>query len=202
SRRCSAPGWNPSRLARSGRYRRTTCSSPTRKVSLARRFCHGRPTRATPKLCRRKGNASERIRGAGPLSSRAASSRVPALGREMDLDSLSQFSLVGKRALITGSSRGIGYGIAAALASAGADVILNARDKEALGAACDRLATGGARARALAFDVTSADSVGEAVDYAEAEIGPIDILVNNAGIQFRSPLEEFPAEKFDQVIST
>jgi gluconate 5-dehydrogenase len=118
------------------------------------------------------------------------------------LDSLSQFSLAGKRALNTGSSRGIGFGIAAALAGAGADVILNARDKVALGEACDRLATGGARARALAFDVTSEDSVGEAIAYAEAEIGPIDILINNAGMQHRSPLEDFPVEKFEQVIAT
>lgn len=118
------------------------------------------------------------------------------------MDSLSQFSLVGRRALITGSSRGIGFAIAGALAGAGADVILNARDMVALGEACDKLATSGARARALAFDVTSEDSVGEAVEYAENEIGAIDILVNNAGMQFRSPLEDFPADKFDQVIAT
>jgi gluconate 5-dehydrogenase len=118
------------------------------------------------------------------------------------LDVLTQFSLAGKRALVTGSSRGIGFGIAAALAGAGADVILNARDTVALGEACDRLATSGARARALAFDVTSEDSIGEAVEYAEAEIGPIDILVNNAGMQHRSPLEDFPVDKFEQVIAT
>ena len=118
------------------------------------------------------------------------------------MESLSMFSLAGKRALVTGSSRGFGFAIAGALSGAGADVILNARDKVALGTACDRLAQSGARARALAFDVTSADSVAEAIDYAEAEIGPIDILVNNAGMQFRSPLEDFPADKFDQVLAT
>ena len=118
------------------------------------------------------------------------------------MESLSMFSLAGKRALVTGSSRGIGFAIAGALAGAGADVILNARDEVALGEACDKLATSGARARALAFDVTSADSVAEAIDYAETDIGPIDILVNNAGMQFRSPLEDFPADKFDQVMAT
>jgi gluconate 5-dehydrogenase len=118
------------------------------------------------------------------------------------MESLSLFSLAGRRALVTGSSRGIGFAIAGALAGAGADVILNARDTVALGEACDRLATSGARARALAFDVTSIDSVTEAIDYAETEIGPIDILVNNAGMQFRSPLEDFPADKFDQVMAT
>lgn len=118
------------------------------------------------------------------------------------MDSLSQFSLAGRRALITGSSRGIGFAVAAALAGAGADVILNARDKVALGDACEKLASSGARARALAFDVTSTDSVGEAIEFAESDIGPIDILVNNAGMQFRSALEDFPAEKFEQVMAT
>ena len=118
------------------------------------------------------------------------------------MNSLSQFSLAGKRALVTGSSRGIGFGIAAALAGAGADVILNARDEVALGEASDRLAKGGARVRALAFDVTSEDSVGEAIAFAEGEIGPIDILVNNAGMQHRKPLEDFPLDKFEQVMAT
>jgi gluconate 5-dehydrogenase len=118
------------------------------------------------------------------------------------MDSLSMFSLAGKRALITGSSRGIGFALAGALSGAGADVILNGRDKVALGEACDTLAKSGARARALAFDVTSPDSVGEAIDFAESEIGPIDILVNNAGMQFRAPLEDFPPDRFEQVIAT
>src|SRR5690606_16571074 len=118
------------------------------------------------------------------------------------MDALSMFSLAGKRALVTGSSRGIGLAIAAALSGGGADVILNGRDEVALGDACDRLATAGARVRALAFDVTSPDSVHEAVAYAERDIGPIDILVNNAGMQFRAPLEDFPADRFDQVIAT
>ena len=58
------------------------------------------------------------------------------------MDSLSQFSLAGKRALITGSSRGIGFAIAAALAGAGADIILNSRDPETLGKAAAELADG------------------------------------------------------------
>ncbi len=118
------------------------------------------------------------------------------------MDSLSQFSLAGKRALVTGSSRGIGFAIAAALAGAGADIILNARDTEALGKASANLADSGARARAVAFDVTSADSVQEAVDYIENDVGPIDILVNNAGMQHRAPLEDFPADMFERVMST
>ncbi len=112
------------------------------------------------------------------------------------------FSLAGKRALITGSSRGIGFGIAGALAGAGADVILNGRDQEALGAAAAKLAESGVRTRGLAFDVTSEESVDDAIAYAETEIGPIDILVNNAGMQHRASLETWPLEKFEQVMST
>lgn len=114
----------------------------------------------------------------------------------------SLFSLAGKRALVTGSSRGLGYAIASALAEAGADIVLNARDTVALGAAAQNLAAAGATVKALAFDVTSRDSVNEAIAYCENEIGPIDILVNNAGMQFRSALEAFPPEKFDQIMTT
>lgn len=113
-----------------------------------------------------------------------------------------QFSLAGKRALVTGSSRGLGYAMASALAAAGAAVVLNARDSVALGAAAQDLAVTGATVNAVAFDVTSRDSIDEAVTYIENEIGPIDILINNAGMQFRSSLEAFPPEKFDQVITT
>jgi gluconate 5-dehydrogenase len=120
----------------------------------------------------------------------------------MGLDTLSLFSLAGRRALVTGSSRGIGYGIAAALAGAGAEIVINGRDTEALGAAATSLAEGGAAVRAVAFDVTNEESVADGVGWIESELGPIDILVNNAGMQYRSPLEEFPAEKFEQVIAT
>lgn len=112
------------------------------------------------------------------------------------------FSLAGRRALVTGSSRGIGFAIAAALAGAGADVILNSRDEVSLGEAASKLAESGARVRAVAFDVTSEESVGDAVDWCESEVGPIDILVNNAGMQHRAQLEDFPADKFNQVMQT
>lgn len=118
------------------------------------------------------------------------------------MDSLSQFSLAGKRALVTGSSRGIGFAIATALAGAGADVVLNARDTIALGEAAASLAAGGVRVRGVAFDVTNSESVNDAVEHIESEIGPIDILVNNAGMQHRSPLEDFPEDMFERVIST
>ncbi len=118
------------------------------------------------------------------------------------MDSLSQFSLAGKRALVTGSSRGIGFALAAALAGAGADVILNGRDTRALGEAAANLADSGARARAVAFDVTSSDSVADGIAHIEGEIGPIDILINNAGMQHRAPLEDFPEDMFERVMTT
>jgi len=118
------------------------------------------------------------------------------------LDTLSLFSLTGRRAVITGSSRGIGYGIAEALAGAGAEIVINGRDTEALGLAAEKLASGGAKVKAVAFDVTNEDSVADGIGHIEAALGPIDILVNNAGMQFRSPLEDFPVEKFEQVMRT
>jgi gluconate 5-dehydrogenase len=114
----------------------------------------------------------------------------------------SPFDLTGRRALVTGSSRGLGLAMARALAEAGASIILNARDQVALGAAAAELAQAGHDVLALAFDVTSRDSVGEAIAHIEGEIGPLEILVNNAGMQFRAPLESFPPDKFDQLIET
>lgn len=118
------------------------------------------------------------------------------------MDSLAQFSLAGRRALITGSSRGIGLALARALGGAGAEIILNGRDTEALGIAAEALNAEGIAARGLAFDVTSPDSVAEAVAWCEAELGPIHILVNNAGMQHRAPLEDFPDDSFDRLMTT
>lgn len=114
----------------------------------------------------------------------------------------SPFDLTGKRALVTGSSRGLGFAMARALADAGAAIVLNARDEVSLGAAAQDLAAKGASVKAVAFDVTSRDSIGDGIGYIEDELGPIDILINNAGMQFRSSLEVFPPERFDQLIET
>ena len=108
------------------------------------------------------------------------------------------FSLAGKRALITGSSQGIGYGIAQGLAEAGAEVILNGRDAGKLALAAGELRKAGHKVQEAAFDVTSQISVAEAVAKIEAE-GPIDILFNNAGMQFRTALEDYPLEKFQEL---
>jgi gluconate 5-dehydrogenase len=135
-----------------------------------------------------------------PLSATNDCLRV-AEKREFLLDLLSRFSLAGRGALVTGSSRGIGLAIAGALASAGASIIINGRDTEGLGNVAETLASKGAAVKALAFDVANEESVQDAISYCEAELGAIDILVNNAGMQFRSPLQDFPTDKFEQVMS-
>lgn len=108
------------------------------------------------------------------------------------------FSLSGKRALITGSSQGIGFALARGLASAGAEVILNGRDESKLAAAAAKIDA----ATTLAFDVTDHAAVRRAVDAHEAETGAIDILINNAGMQHRTALEEFPADAFERLLQT
>jgi gluconate 5-dehydrogenase len=112
------------------------------------------------------------------------------------------FDLTGKRALITGSSQGIGYALAHGLAAAGASIVLNGRDAAKLGSAADALRASGADVEVLRFDATMHDAVRAAVDEFEADIGAIDILVNNAGMQHRAPLEEFPADAFERLLQT
>ncbi|WP_304618432.1 SDR family oxidoreductase [Paracoccus sediminilitoris] len=116
--------------------------------------------------------------------------------------SIHLFDLTGKRALITGSSQGIGLALARGLADAGAEIVLNGRDPDRLAKATAALRDGGAVVHELPFDVTDHRAVRTAVDRFEAEIGAIDILINNAGMQHRSPLEDFPAEAFERLLQT
>lgn len=112
------------------------------------------------------------------------------------------FSLAGKRALITGSSQGIGYALARGMAAAGAEIVLNGRDTSKLSAAAEALRAEGANVTELAFDATDHDGVRAAVDGFEAQTGSIDILVNNAGMQHRTELENFPADAFEKLLQT
>ncbi len=116
----------------------------------------------------------------------------------------SPFSLDGRIALVTGSSRGIGLAIGRALLDAGATLVVHGRDAaraEATAAALRR-EYGEDRVEHAAFDVTDADAVAAAVVDIEARIGAIGILVNNAGIQHREPLLEVSLENWNRVIET
>lgn len=112
------------------------------------------------------------------------------------------FDLSGRRALVTGSSMGIGFALARGLAQAGASIVLNARNAERLAEAAEALRAEGATVEELVFDATDAEGVRAAIDGFEAEKGAIDILVNNAGMQHRTPLEDFPVEAFDRLMRT
>ena len=109
------------------------------------------------------------------------------------------FDLTGRLALITGSSRGIGRAIAEGYMAAGARVVINGRDKDAVAAAVKAL---GSNALAAPFDVTSSAGVETAIDRIEKDVGPIDILVNNAGMTKRMPFTEFPEADWRQIMAT
>src|SRR5262245_15941705 len=112
--------------------------------------------------------------------------------------------LKGKTALVTGSTSGIGLGIARRFASEGADIMLNgfgdAKEIEGIRAGIEkefkvRVAYEGA-------DVTNPDEVAAMCQKAAKWSGAVDILVNNAGIQFVSPIQDFPLEKWNAILAT
>jgi 3-hydroxybutyrate dehydrogenase len=112
-------------------------------------------------------------------------------------------ALNGKVALVTGSTSGIGLGIARALAADGASIVLNGfGDAAAIQALRDQLAAEfGIKVAYSGADISKPDQVKAMVELAHAELGGLDILVNNAGIQFVSPIEDFPPEKWDAIIA-
>ena len=110
------------------------------------------------------------------------------------------FDLSGRVALVTGSSRGIGLALARALGHAGAELILNARNEQALMVAADALRQDGLTVHCRAFDVCDPTAVALAVDSFERDIGSIDVLVNNAGLQKRAPLLDFDVDDFRRLI--
>lgn len=112
------------------------------------------------------------------------------------------FDLTDRVALVTGSTQGIGLALAEGLAAHGATVVINGRDPNRLSQSILSLQDKGILARGSIFDATDRRQVDHGIDSIETHIGPIDILINNAGMQFRAPLEEFPPEKWDELIRT
>jgi 3-hydroxybutyrate dehydrogenase len=109
----------------------------------------------------------------------------------------------GKTAIVTGSTSGIGLGMAEALCKAGANVMLNgfgdASEIEALRSRLSRENNVGVSFNGA--DMTKPDEIGELFAAAEKQFGQVDIIVNNAGIQHVAPVEDFPAEKWDAIIA-
>jgi 3-hydroxybutyrate dehydrogenase len=108
-----------------------------------------------------------------------------------------------RSAIVTGSTSGIGLAIARALAAEGASVMLNGFGEDAAieQARAEVEALSGARALHDAADMTKPDAIAAMVARCHAELGGPDILVNNAGIQFVSPVQDFPVEKWDAIIA-
>lgn len=112
-------------------------------------------------------------------------------------------NLKGKTALVTGSTSGIGLGIAQALAQAGANIVINGfgdagdieRERAGLAAAS------GAGAWYSDADMTDADAIAAMIDFANDKAGGIDILVNNAGTQYVAPVDDFPVDKWNLIIA-
>jgi NAD(P)-dependent dehydrogenase (short-subunit alcohol dehydrogenase family) len=112
---------------------------------------------------------------------------------------LAAFSLEGKKALVTGGNRGLGFAFAQALADCGASVAIIGRSTAANQAAISRLADAGVQARAISADLSADDEVRRSVDEAAQVLGGLDIAVNNAGTCFHSPAWDATDEQWQQV---
>lgn len=112
------------------------------------------------------------------------------------------FCLAGRTALVTGSARGIGWGIAQTLAMAGAHVVINDLDEAAVAGRAAELRAAGHAASHAAFDITDEAGVTAGIARIVDEAGSIDVLVNNAGIQRRKLFHEFSYADWRAVIDT
>jgi 3-oxoacyl-[acyl-carrier protein] reductase len=131
----------------------------------------------------------------------AAGGDGPAGGREGSAGAAGGGLLAGKRVIVTGASRGIGRGVAEACAEAGADLVLNARDAEALAATAARVTELGARCETVVGSVADYEVCERIVGRSVEAFGGVDCLFNNAGIVRDRSLAKMSAEEFDDVIA-
>ncbi len=110
----------------------------------------------------------------------------------MSSDVTHPFDLTGRTALVTGGGRGIGLAITKGLAEAGAKVLINGREEDALNAASEQVRRSGGHADALAFDISDPANV----EAAFKNIDPIDILINNVGVRMRKAIDDFTLDDF------
>ena len=112
------------------------------------------------------------------------------------------FDLTGKVAIVTGGNGGIGLGMAGALATAGADIVVAARNQSKTEKAVERLALSDVRTLGLTTDVADEASVAAMVEATLDKFGRIDIMVNNAGVGIRKPPHDYTLEEWNQVVDT
>ena len=112
------------------------------------------------------------------------------------------FDLSGRKAIVTGASRGIGQAIAQALASAGAELAVTARDTASLEETFGRIAAGGGAARTFALDVRDTKACAEVMEAAAEALGGIDILINNAGYEEIRPALDVDEALWERIVST
>lgn len=110
------------------------------------------------------------------------------------------FDLTGRRALVTGSTQGLGLALVRGLAQAGASVVINGRTAAKVDPVVAELTAAGFDASALVMDVTDEADVTAGLAAFETKVGPLDILVNNVGIHDRAPLAEMSTDAFRNVI--
>lgn len=120
----------------------------------------------------------------------------------MDSKTVARFSLEGKRALVTGASRGLGAAIALGLAEAGAHVAVTGRSRAHLYEVAGRILELRRRTVVVPADVREIPEVQRMVEEVEDRLGPLDILVNNAGVNAPRPALEVTEEEWDIVLDT
>ncbi|RWC35064.1 MAG: glucose 1-dehydrogenase [Mesorhizobium sp.] len=118
------------------------------------------------------------------------------------MDAASLFDLTGKKALVTGASRGIGQAMAEALSAAGADVAVTARDEASLLETADRISANGRRSLCRSLDVLDTDRIRVVVDQVADTFGGLDILINNAGYEQVQPSLDVDEAVWDRIVST